>query len=199
MAHIVLLGDSIFDNRSYVRPGEPDVVRQLHARLPRSDRATLRAVDGATTAGVPAQLARIPGDTTHLVVSAGGNDALGRIDVLEASSRSIADTLMRLAEIGDAFRESYRAMLRAVLAAGRPTALCTIYDPRFPDPRLQRLAVTALTLFNDVVVRAAFARLAAPRPAPDLRRARGLCQSDRALGARRREDRRRDRIARRGA
>jgi hypothetical protein len=157
MAHIVLLGDSIFDNRSYVRPGEPDVVRQLHARLPRSDRATLRAVDGATTAGVPAQLARIPGDTTHLVVSAGGNDALGRIDVLEASSRSIADTLMRLAEIGDAFRESYRAMLRAVLAAGRPTALCTIYDPRFPDPRLQRLAVTALTLFNDVVVRAAFA------------------------------------------
>ncbi len=157
MAHIVLLGDSIFDNRSYVRPGEPDVVRQLQARLRRSDRATLRAVDGATTAGVPGQLARIPGDTTHLVVSAGGNDALGRIDVLEASSRSIADTLMRLAEIGDAFRESYRAMLRAVLAAGRPTALCTIYDPRFPDPRLQRLAVTALTLFNDVIVRAAFA------------------------------------------
>jgi lysophospholipase L1-like esterase len=157
MAHIVLLGDSIFDNGSYLRPGEPDVVRQLQARLVAGDRATLRAVDGATTSGVAAQLARSPADATHLVVSAGGNDALGRIDVLEASSRSIADTLMRLAEIGDAFRESYRAMLATVLHAQKATALCTIYDPRFPDPRLQRLAVTALTLFNDVIIRAAFA------------------------------------------
>ena len=33
-AHIVLLGDSIFDNGAYVRRGEPDVVRQLRARLP---------------------------------------------------------------------------------------------------------------------------------------------------------------------
>jgi lysophospholipase L1-like esterase len=158
MHHIVLLGDSIFDNRAYVRPGEPDIVRQLQARLPAGDRTTLRAVDGATTAGVRGQLARIPAEATHLIVSAGGNDALGRIDVLEASSRSIADALMRLAEIGDAFAQSYRSMLDAVLAERKPTALCTIYDPRFPDPRLQRLATTALTLFNEVIGRAAFAK-----------------------------------------
>jgi lysophospholipase L1-like esterase len=156
MAHIVLLGDSIFDNRAYVGAGEPDVARQLQARLPAGDRATLHAVDGATTAGVPNQLGRLPADATHLVVSAGGNDALGRIDVLEATSRSIADALMRLAGIGDAFGESYRSMVEAVLAARKPTALCTIYDPRFPDPRLQRLATTALTLFNDIITRAAF-------------------------------------------
>ncbi|HKH34411.1 MAG TPA: SGNH/GDSL hydrolase family protein [Beijerinckiaceae bacterium] len=156
MAHIVLLGDSIFDNRAYVRPGEPDVVRQLLARLPAGYRATLRAVDGATTAGVPGQVRRVPADATHLVVSAGGNDALARIDVLEATSRSIADALMRLAEIGDAFEQSYRSMVDAVLAAGKPSAFCTIYNPRFPDPRLQRLATTALTLFNDIISRAAF-------------------------------------------
>lgn len=158
MVHIVLLGDSVFDNGAYVRPGEPDVVRQLRARLPDGARASLAAVDGATTGGVARQLARLPAEASHLVVSAGGNDALGHIGVLEDASRSIADTLLRLAGIGDAFARDYEAMLDAVVARGLPTALCTIYEPRFPDPRLQRLAVTALALFNDVIARAAFAR-----------------------------------------
>jgi hypothetical protein len=48
-------------------------------------------------------------------------------------------------------------MLDRVLARHLHTVLCTIYEPRFPDPRLQRLAVTALTLFNDVITRTAFA------------------------------------------
>ncbi|MGZ8470667.1 MAG: SGNH/GDSL hydrolase family protein, partial [Gemmatirosa sp.] len=33
MRHLVLLGDSIFDNAAYVRGG-PDVVAQVRARLP---------------------------------------------------------------------------------------------------------------------------------------------------------------------
>jgi len=33
MAHIILLGDSIFDNLSYVHP-EPDVLAQLQELLP---------------------------------------------------------------------------------------------------------------------------------------------------------------------
>lgn len=33
MTHLVLLGDSIFDNQRYV-PGEPDVVRQVQEVLP---------------------------------------------------------------------------------------------------------------------------------------------------------------------
>ncbi|HEX8168625.1 MAG TPA: GDSL-type esterase/lipase family protein [Beijerinckiaceae bacterium] len=155
--HIVLLGDSIFDNGVYVRSGEPDVARQLEARLPAGSRATLRAVDGATTGGVARQLDRLPADATHLVVSAGGNDALGHIGVLEDASRSIADALTRLAEIAGGFERGYRAMVGAVLGRGLPTALATIYDPRYPDPRLQRLAVTGLTLFNDAIARAAFA------------------------------------------
>jgi hypothetical protein len=38
-----------------------------------------------------------------------------------------------------------------------PTAVCTIYDGQFPDPKRQRLLATALTLFNDVITREAFA------------------------------------------
>jgi hypothetical protein len=41
---------------------------------------------------------------------------------------------------------------------GLPIAVCTIYDGRFPDPRRQRLVVTGLALFNDVITREAFAR-----------------------------------------
>ena len=42
--HVVLLGDSAFDNKAYVAGG-PDVVAQLRARLPPSWRASLGAVD----------------------------------------------------------------------------------------------------------------------------------------------------------
>jgi hypothetical protein len=157
MTHVVLLGDSIFDNGAYVGGG-PDVVRQLRARLPPGWRATLCAVDGAVTGGVPAQLARVPADATHLVVSAGGNDALRHAALLDEPARGVAEAVGRLAAVREGFLRDYRAMLDRVLARGLPTAVCTIYDARFPDPARQRLAVTALTLFNDVITREAFAR-----------------------------------------
>jgi lysophospholipase L1-like esterase len=156
MSHIILLGDSIFDNSAYV-PGEPDVVRQLGAALPAGWRASLGAVDGATTRSVPSQLARLSADATHLVVSAGGNDALGASGLLHAPARSVGAALAALAEVQDAFEESYDAMLGAVLARGLPTALCTIYDtPTFAPEH--RVIKAALSLFNDRVTRAAFAR-----------------------------------------
>ena len=156
MSHVVLLGDSIFDNAAYVA-GAPDVIQQVRQRLPEVSKATLLAVDGHTTRGVRGQLRLLPPDATHLIVSAGGNDALGRGDFLGAPARSTAEALMGLAEIGDAFERDYLEMLDGVLARGLPTAICTIYYPRFPEPSLQRIAVAALTVFNDCITRAAFA------------------------------------------
>jgi hypothetical protein len=49
-------------------------------------------------------------------------------------------------------------MLDDVLGLGRPTAICTIYDVRFPDPDFREVALTALTLLNDVITREAGAR-----------------------------------------
>jgi hypothetical protein len=157
MPHIVLLGDSIFDNAAYVAGG-PDVVTQLRTRLPAGWRATLRARDGAVTADVPLQLDRLPADASHLVVSVGGNDALRHAYILDEDARSVAEAVGRLADAREAFARGYRAMLMAVLAPGLPTAVCTIYDGRFPDPHRQRLAVTGLAVFNDVITREAFAR-----------------------------------------
>jgi GDSL-like Lipase/Acylhydrolase family len=157
VTHVVLLGDSIFDNGAYVGGG-PDVVRQLRARLPAGWRATLCAVDGAVTSDLARQLGRVPADTTHLVISAGGNDALRHAGLLEEAARSMADAVGRLAAVRESFRRDYEAMLDRVLARALPTSVCTIYDARFPDPARQRLVVAALTLFNDVITRAAFAR-----------------------------------------
>jgi hypothetical protein len=157
MPHVVLLGDSIFDNGAYVGGG-PDVIRQLRRILPNGWTATLAAVDGAVTGIVARQVQQVPPDASHLVVSVGGNDALGHVRILEDASRSIADALNRLAGIGDGFEHDYRAMLDRVLARALLTAVCTIYDPRYPDPRMQRLAVSGLTVFNDAIMRQAFAR-----------------------------------------
>jgi hypothetical protein len=134
MPHVVLLGDSIFDNAAYVAGG-PDVIRQLRPKLPEGWRATLLAVDGAVTSGVPNQLARLPSDASHLAISVGGNDALRHSGLL--------------------------------------AAVCTIYDPRFPDTLQRRLAATALSTFNDRITRAAFSR---GLPLIDLRL---LCNEDR--------------------
>ena len=156
MGHVVLLGDSIFDNAAYVA-GAPDVVRQVRRRLPNGIEATLAAVDGSTMSDVPRQLGRLPGDATHLVLSVGGNDALGSSDFLGAPARSTAEAILGLADIGDRFERGYRSLLAGVLSHQLPTAICTVYYPRFPDAALQKVAVAALTVFNDCIIRAAFA------------------------------------------
>ncbi len=156
MGHVVLLGDSIFDNAAYVA-GAPDVVRQVRQRLPEGVRATLAAVDGSKMEHVYQQLGRLPGDATHLVLSIGGNDALGSSDFLSAPARSVAEALSGLADIGAGFERGYRSVLAEVLGQGLPTAICTVYYPRFPEAALQKVAVAGLTVFNDCIVRAAFA------------------------------------------
>jgi lysophospholipase L1-like esterase len=152
--HVVLLGDSIFDNSSYTR-GEPDVVSHLRRVLPDDARATLSARDGATTGGLARQLDNVPRDATHLVVAIGGNDALQNLDLLERPVSSTADALSLFATRVEAFESSYRAALSPVLARKLPTIVCTIYNGNL-EPARVRIARTALTLFNDVIVRFGF-------------------------------------------
>lgn len=152
---VILLGDSVFDNGAYVQ-GAPSVIEQLRATLPAGWRASLLAVDGATTGDVNTQLKRLPADATHLVVSAGGNDALmhsGMLDMRVTSSGEVLDALGRAAE---GFERQYCAMLGQVLSHGLPLVLCTIYRGNFPDAVMQRRASVALAPFNDAILRSAF-------------------------------------------
>ena len=155
MPHVVLLGDSIFDNGAYTAGG-PDVVTQLREVLSAGWRATLGAVDGATTEDFAAQLDALPDDATHLVVSLGGNDALSHMDLLDRRAHSSAEVLAELAGAGERFAKRYRHAIDGALAYRLPTVVCTIYDGNFPDADFQRLASTALSVFNDANLRVAF-------------------------------------------
>ncbi len=158
MSHVILLGDSIFDNARYVSGG-PTVIEQLRRALPDGWHATLLAVDGSVAAHVIEQLECVPADASHLVVSAGGNNALENIDwIRHGSARSVAEVLSRLAQIRADFQQEYRTMLESVLARGLSTIVCTVYDA---IPRLASSEQTGLCLFNEVILREAF-RAAVP-------------------------------------
>lgn len=157
MPHVVLLGDSIFDNRVYVTPA-PDVVHQLRAKLDTGWTATLLAVDGHVTADVrERQTSRLPADATHLVLSVGGNDALGQSSVLRQQAGSVGQAVAMLDAARQGFRRDYALTLDALAATGLPLAVCTIYDANYPGPE-GRVIAAALSLFNDVITREAFAR-----------------------------------------
>jgi GDSL-like Lipase/Acylhydrolase family len=153
--HVVLLGDSIFDNQVYTG-GEPDVVSHLRSMVPTGWEATLLAVDGSTTADLPGQIARLPKAASHLVASVGGNDALGHSDLLILPARSVRHALWLLADRIAQFEASYRAALGVLLARGLPTTICTIYNGNFLDPDEATLIRVAVAAFNDVILRNAF-------------------------------------------
>jgi hypothetical protein len=156
MNHVVLLGDSIFDNAAYV-PRGASVVLHLRAVLGTSWKASSLAVDGNVTRRVAAQLEGLPSDTTHLVVSAGGNDALQQASVLSEDAQSVAGVLHRMSDVARGFERDYLRMIAAIIPHRKPTALCTIYYPSFDEEERQRASVAALTVFNDCIVRAAAA------------------------------------------
>ena len=155
MKHIVLLGDSIFDNKYYV-DGGLDVVSHLRQQIPVAWKATLRAIDGHVAENVHGQILHLPDDATHLIVSAGGNDALLNAGILQMRASSSAEVFDKLADISSEFECRYLRMLQAVLNLQKPVAVCTVYYPRMPEPFIQKIAVAALSSFNDVIIKQAF-------------------------------------------
>lgn len=151
MQHIVLLGDSILDNAAYV-PFGLDVINLLRNRLPDGWKGTLLARDGSVISDVIYQLKQLPEDASVLVLSVGGNDALSHADILSEKANSVSEVLLMLADIQDEFRNNYQMMLKNVLSFKLPTLICTIYYPRFPDPRVQKISKLALSIFNDCII-----------------------------------------------
>jgi len=151
-----MLGDSVFDNGAYVGGG-PDVAMQVQRLLPAAA-VNSRARDGAVIADVPSQFRQVPPSATHLVVSIGGNDALRASGVLDHAVTSVAGAMTQLFEVREGFERNYVAMLDLIAGRALPTAVCTIYEPRFPERARRQAAATALAALNDVITRHAFAR-----------------------------------------
>jgi hypothetical protein len=168
--HIVLAGDSIFDNGSYV-PGQPDVAQQLRNQLGEDSNVTLLAIDGDVTKDVHNQLTQLPEDTSHLFISVGGNDALGQLHIFTDPVSNVGEGFLKFSRVQTIFQQEYKAMLENALSLNIPTTICTIYKPCFYHPDmsrvgsyvgngvsntdLQNVSVTALTAFNDVILQEA--------------------------------------------
>ena len=163
--HLVLLGDSIFDNAPYV-PKHETVSDHLRKAIPQTWRVTLLAKDGDVVADVSQQRLGIPDDATHLFLSVGGNDALKSMELMSIPVKTVYDALQELSLIRRAFQQRYRAMLWELLALGKPLTVCTIYDA---VPGLSQELKTALCVFNDTITREA---MASSVPIIDLR---GIC------------------------
>lgn len=162
--HLVLVGDSVFDNKVYTG-GEPSVTEHLRAALSEGDDLTLLAVDGSMTVDVAAQLQQLPTDATHVIVSLGGNDALDAIDVLSEPASNVAEALVHLSRRTSAFEARYAAAIAPLRNRGLELAVCTIYDGNL-DGSERLPAHMALRTFNDFIIR--YAALASI-PVLDLR------------------------------
>lgn len=153
--HIVLIGDSIIDNQAYIQPDDPDVRQQLATLFGGDHTVTRLALDGAVIAGAVRQLATIPDDATHIVISAGGNNLLGQSSMLYQSVSSIGESLMVFAQVLNTFDADYRRMVSAALKHARPLTLCTIYNPNEPNELERTVTRIALSIFNDAILRVA--------------------------------------------
>lgn len=150
--HIVLLGDSIFDNAPYVDAGH-SVSELLAASLPDAQ-VSLLAVDGDVTTDVNQQLKAMPSTATHVFVSCGGNDALRSISKVNRSANTVGGALHILRDVTEAFRSNYKAMLSSILSKHASPVACTIYNR---VPGLADIAKTALSIFNEIILEEAFA------------------------------------------
>jgi len=163
--NVVLLGDSIFDNGSYLKEGEADVLGHLRRELqPFGLDATLLAQDGAVAANVFDQMARL-NDATHLVISCGGNDALqvryGLYELVNLRhtpfglvKRLVRDHPVRLLlKIRQEFLSNYKHLLQEAQETGLPVIVCTIYDRCPGIKRSERLFLSIF--FNKIIMRQA--------------------------------------------
>ncbi|KAH3758634.1 SGNH/GDSL hydrolase family protein [Pelomyxa schiedti] len=160
--HVVLLGDSVFDNKRY---DKPDVVTTLRTAMPSHWTATLLAKDGDLINGVYNQLKGLPKDATHLVLSVGGNNALHVRNHLARSAKTVGEALGQLAEIKERFMEEYRDLIEKLQATGLPLIVSTVYNPFYSakDPLMRLIPIkelaqeqiyanAALCILNDAVI-----------------------------------------------
>jgi hypothetical protein len=163
--HLALLGDSILDNGAYTEGG-PDVVTHVRAMLPAGWRATLLALDGSLIGDLDGQLSGLPPDTTHVVVSMGGNNVLMNLDILRLRVRSEPEALMKLGQRIAVFERAYRRAIKRVVSLGREMAVCTIYNANLDtaagaealgfSSEEAAAALVVLTRYNDAILRVAF-------------------------------------------
>jgi hypothetical protein len=102
----------------------------------------------------------IPAEVTHIGICVDGGWAIETSGLLKGRAQSIQDALDTLASAADEFENMFARLIAAAAEASVPTIVCTLVPARYAESSQQRVAATALAIFNDRVLRrAAAARL----------------------------------------
>lgn len=148
--HVVLLGDSIFDNALAIH-------RHLSHRLLSRNPVTLLARGGSVAAEVHAQLRHTPSDVTQFVLSVGGNDAFRMVfpqyyRMYRDSSRSgmglYWSILKSLPAQLSEFEGQYDAALEAVCRWKKPVLVLLPYGPQVSGSMGKALVSAGLCLLH---------------------------------------------------
>ena len=151
---LVLLGDSILDNRPYTAP-DPDTVTHLRRLVAPARAPVLLARDGARMRDVGGQLDGWRGEIDVAVLSVGGNDVTAHLPLLDRRNTSAAALFGDLLTVADEFEREYARLAARVAGRAHRTVLCTIYEVRLEPPRYARLARVPLAVLNDRIIRVA--------------------------------------------
>ncbi len=155
MANIVLLGDSIIDNKTYVGSNERSVEEHLNELS--SENIIRIALDGDTTKDVlNNQLKKIDPETTHAVLSIGGNDLLDQIDILfTETAYTLAAALDKIVLILDSVENNYQKIIKKLIELDVKILLCTVYEGDLKrDPILsliEKQGLAMVSLLNDSI------------------------------------------------
>ena len=151
---LALLGDSILDNARYTHP-EPGTTGHLQSMLGAAWTVELAAQDGATIDLLPPQLELLSRRPELAILSVGGNDAIGYLDILAPRRTTTTQMLTLLENIVDDFEEAYRGALVDVMTRTERLVVCTIYEPPMANDEMARLVRVPLSLFNDRIIQVA--------------------------------------------
>jgi hypothetical protein len=148
--HLVLLGDAL--QNINLGEGPPEIALVPRPRNPWK-LTVLQPPQVLLQGRVPA----IPGDASHIGICIDGGWAIETSGLLQAGAQSVRDALDTLAAAADEFESVFARLIAAAAETGVPTIVCTLVPARYLEPSHERVAATALAIFNDRVLRRAFA------------------------------------------
>ena len=118
--HLLILGDSVFDNTLYLKPDELDGQAWLKKAIPNYHQ-TFLAVDGATTHHVIKHqikyikdAVKANGEITDLIISIGGNNLLGDTSLLGVKTPTVMDGMSLFRSRQATFAREYGEMWDAI-------------------------------------------------------------------------------------
>jgi hypothetical protein len=95
----------------------------------------------------------IPAEATHIGICVDGGWAIETSGLLQGSARTIREALDALARAADEFENMFARLIAAAMEAAVPTIVCTLVPARYGEPSQERVAATALAIFNDRILR----------------------------------------------